>query len=88
MSPQLKPKVEALQNNLEALIKLLGSNDPEKRLQFWEILRGITTPAAYQLVEHELTVMNNLVQQVTAGAKTLQQTSKEFKAGAQGAAAH
>jgi hypothetical protein len=78
----LKSKVDALQLNAEGLFKLLGSNDPEKRLEFWERLKGITSRADFLLVEHELTVMNTLITQVQAGAKTLAETAKEIGGGA------
>src|SRR6476660_1825558 len=57
---KLKGKVEALQLSTEGLFKLLGSNDPEKKLDFWEKLKGITSRADLLLVEHELTVANTL----------------------------
>ena len=74
----LKAKVDALQYSTEGLFKLLGSSDPDKRIEFWERLKGITTRADYLLVEHELTVMNNLINQVQAGAKTLAETAREI----------
>jgi hypothetical protein len=46
-------RVTALQRDFESLIKLLGGT-PEERLRFWEIVKGITTPAVARLVEAEL----------------------------------
>ena len=80
MSPttKLKGKVEALQLSTEGLLKLLGSSDPDKRLDLWERLKGITSRADLLLVEHELTVANTLLTQVQATVNTLQQTAKEI----------
>ena len=79
---QLKVKVEALQLSVEGLFKLLGSGDPDKKLQFRETLKGITSRADFLLVEHELTQMNTLVSQVTASARTIAQSAKETGGGA------
>jgi hypothetical protein len=75
---KLKGKVEALQLSTEGLFKLLGSNDPEKKLDFWEKLKGITSRADLLLVEHELTVANTLITQAQATVNTLQQAAKEI----------
>jgi hypothetical protein len=82
---KLKGKVEALQLSTEGLFKLLGSNDPEKKLDFWEKLKGITSRADLLLVEHELTVANTLITQAQATVNTIQQAAKEI--GQTGAAA-
>ena len=46
-------RVTALQRDFESLLKLLGGT-PEERLRFWEIVKGVTTPAVARLVEAEL----------------------------------
>src|SRR5438309_977215 len=56
----LKPKVVTLQRNTAALLALLGG-DRDDQLRFWEILKGITTPADFRLVEHQLATMQNAV---------------------------
>jgi hypothetical protein len=78
----LKSKIDALQLSTDGLFKLLGSNDPEKRDQFFERLKGITSRADQLLVEHELTVMNTLVTQVAAGARALGEVGQEIAAAA------
>jgi len=45
--------VATLQTDLEHLLKLLGGT-PEERLRFWEIVKGITTPAVYRVVEAQV----------------------------------
>jgi len=86
MPPTLNPKIDALQLSLEGLLKLLGSSDPDKKWQGLEILKGITSRTDFTLVEQEVATMTTLVNQVTAGIKTLQQVSKEIGGGAAGAA--
>jgi hypothetical protein len=90
MSPgvqKLKGKVDALQLSTEGLFKLLGSSDPDKKLEFWQRWKGITSVADLLLVEHELTLANNLITQVQASINTINQAAKEIgQTGATGAA--
>jgi hypothetical protein len=72
----LKHRVDALQTNVAGLFKLLGSHDPDERLRFWEILKGITSVATFTLVEHELSTINALVSQAEASTKTLMAVAK------------
>ncbi|MCC7376035.1 MAG: hypothetical protein IT581_15360 [Verrucomicrobiales bacterium] len=74
---KLKSKVQALQLNTEGLLKLLGGGSDD-RLRFWEILKGITTPAEYRLVAHQLDTMQGLVKQVQASAKAIEQTAAKI----------
>ncbi len=74
----LKGKVEALQLSVEGLFKLLGSNDPDKKIEFWERLKGITSRADFLLVDHELTQAHNLINQVQASVKAVQASAKEM----------
>jgi hypothetical protein len=83
---KLNAKVEALQLSIEGLIKLLGSNDPNKRLEYWERLKGITTPRESLLVEQQLGVTNTLVTQVEASIKGLGDAAKQIGAAAKSAA--
>ena len=46
-------KVGAVQRDLESLIKLLGGT-PDERLRFWEIVKGITTPAQFKVASKQL----------------------------------
>lgn len=84
---KVKAKVEALQLSIEGLIKLLGSNDPNKRLEYWERLKGITTPNEVLLVEQQLTATNTLVNQAEASIKALGDAAKQI-GGAAKTAAH
>ena len=71
-------RTRALQLNVEGLFKLLGGTADE-RLRFWEILKGITTPAEYQLVSQQLEIMQGLVNQVQASAKQLKRTASTIE---------
>lgn len=72
----LKHRVDALQLNLAGLFKLLGSHDPDERLRFWEIFKGITTPAEFALIEHQLGAINALVTQAEVSTKTLMDVAR------------
>jgi len=71
---QATAKTRALALNIEGLLKLLGGN-ADDRLRFWEILKGITTPAEFRLVNQQLEIMQSLVNQVQASAKALKDTA-------------
>jgi hypothetical protein len=70
MAKKLPAKTRALQLNVEGLLKLLGGT-PDDRLRFWEIFKGITTPRELELVSNQFDVLQSLVNQVQAGAKSL-----------------
>ncbi len=76
---KLKVNVEALQRDTASLLKLLGG-DADDRLRFWEIFKGITTPADFLLVNHQIEAMHGLVNQVQTSAKVLEHAAKEMRA--------
>ncbi len=57
---------------MEALLKLLGGSADE-RLRFWEIVKGITTPAEYRLANG---VLRNIASSVDALQKNLGEIQK------------
>ncbi len=77
---KLKAKVEALQLNTAGLLKLLGGSDND-RLRYWEILKGITTPAELRLVDAQLDSMTALASQIQTSAKALEKNAKQIAAG-------
>ena len=77
MAKAMTAKARALQLNVEGLFKLLGGT-PDERLRFWEILKGITTPIELRLVTSQLDVLQGLVNQVQASAKTLKDTASQI----------
>lgn len=72
----LKREIDALQLNIAGLFKLLGSDSPEDRLRFWEKFKGITRPAEFALVEHEIQHINKLVTQAMTCTKALTSDAK------------
>jgi hypothetical protein len=72
----LNPKVRALQLNIEGLLKLLGGS-ADDRLRFWEIVKGITTPAQFRVASRQLNKMQSLVTQVRNNATKLKATAKK-----------
>jgi len=77
---KLKAKIQALQLNTAALLKLLGGNEND-RLRFWEIVKGITTPIEVRLVDHQIDIIQGLVTQVQTSIKALEKTAKQITAG-------
>ena len=73
--PPKRLQTRALQRNMESLIKLLGGTADE-RLRFWEIIKGITTPAVYRVVNQQLKTVDVLVNAVQANVANLKQTAK------------
>ena len=73
--PRLDPKVRALQLNLEELFKLLGGT-PDDRERFFEILKGITTPAQFRLVSQQLATNTILAKQIQGSLRNLQAEAK------------
>ncbi len=75
MPPTKRLQTRALQLNVEALFKLLGGT-PDERLRFWEILKGVTTPAVFRVANQQIKTMEVLVNQVQANAANLKQAAK------------
>lgn len=68
MDDKLKAKVQALQLNTAGLLKLLGQD----KQRFWEILKGITTPAEYRLVAAQIDAMNAAMKQAQTNLKGIE----------------
>ena len=74
---RLDRDVERLETSMNSLLKLLGGNATE-RARYFEILKGITTPAEYRLAKSGLvsaerdltTVKNSLTAMKKAAAET------------------
>ena len=75
MSKRLKFKVIALQRDTESLLRLLGGSDDD-RLRFWEILKGITTPAVMRVVDTQVGALGQQVKVVAGMVKTLEKNAK------------
>lgn len=67
-------KVSAVQRDIEALLKLLGGS-AEDRLRFWEIVKGITTPAEFKVAGKQLEKLGAQVAQAKVLAKDLKTTA-------------
>jgi hypothetical protein len=80
MADSLNPKVRALQLNIEGLLRLLGGT-AEERLRFWEIIKGITTPAQFRVASRQLDKMQSMVTDVRDNAKTLKTTAGKVARG-------
>ena len=58
--PNIDSQITALQYNLGALFSLLGGSS-EERQRFFEIHKGITTPAVFERLVKELEQINDQV---------------------------
>ena len=73
----LKVKVDSLARNTESLFKLLGGSQDD-RLRFWEILKGITTPAVQRLVEAQIDATAAQVHSLQVVVNALHVNAKEL----------
>ena len=67
-------KVSAVQRDLESLLKLLGGT-ADQRLRFWEIVKGITTPAQFRTATRQLERMQTQLGGIKDLAKDLKATA-------------
>jgi hypothetical protein len=67
--------VKPLQLNTEGLLKLLGGT-PDDRLRFWEILKGITTPAQAVLIDKQIGALATSIKQAQVKAQALGKSIK------------
>ena len=75
---KLRAKVQGLQRSTASLFSLLGG-DADDRMRFFEIFKGITTPAELRLVDLQLTVLQDMVSSAGAAAKELQRAAKTIQ---------
>jgi len=74
---RLKIKITRLQKDTAGLLKLLGGTD-EDRLRFWEIIKGITTPAVFRLVEMQVDVAQVQLDMTMKGLAMLEKNAKKL----------
>jgi hypothetical protein len=74
---RLKVKITRLQKDTAGLLKLLGGSDDD-RLRFWEIIKGITTPAVFRLVEMQVDVAQVQLDMTMKGLVMLEKNAKKL----------
>jgi hypothetical protein len=67
-------ETRALALSVEGLLKLLGGTS-EERLRFFEIWKGITTPAEFQLANQQIAVMDQMVTILKTSAENMSKTA-------------
>ena len=67
--PNIDSQITALQYNVGALYSLLGGSS-EERQRFFEIHKGITTPAVFERLVKELDQINDQVIQTQASIQS------------------
>jgi hypothetical protein len=75
---KLDPAVRKAELSIEGLLKLLGGN-AQQRLRFWEIIKGITTPAEHRLTNSALKSIATQVDAVRANLQEIQKAAGEAK---------
>jgi hypothetical protein len=75
---KLDPAVRKAELSIEGLLKLLGGN-AQQRLRFWEIIKGITTPAEHRLTNSALKSIASQVDAVSANLQEIQKAAGEAK---------
>ena len=68
--PNIDSQITALQYNLGALYSLLGGSS-EERQRFFEIHKGITTPAVFERLAKELESINDQVIQTQTSVQSV-----------------
>lgn len=76
--PHLEREIEALQLNMEGLLKLLGGTEDDRE-RFFEIMKGLTTPAQIRLAADLMHGINSQLTSVTAGLSGAMNVAKESR---------
>ena len=80
MATQPKINIQSLHQTTESIFKLLGGS-PDDRLRFWEILKGITTPAVSTVLQSQIRGMDAQFKAIHDQLSTLQERAKELGTG-------
>jgi hypothetical protein len=76
---RLDPDVERVERSVGGLLQLLGGT-PDERERFWEILKGITTPAEFRLAKSSLVVAERELTTVKDSLETMKEAAGATKA--------
>ena len=80
MAPKLDPEVVKLELSVNSLLKLLGGSAAQRE-RFWEIVKGITTPAEYRLAKSGLVAAERELTTVNESLAALKKAAAETRAG-------
>jgi hypothetical protein len=75
---KLDPAVRKAELSIEGLLKLLGGT-PAQRRRFWEIVKGITTPAEFRLANSAVKTIASQVDAVKVSLQEVQKAAGEAK---------
>jgi len=78
MPPNLDKEIHATELSIEALLKLLGGTS-DQRLRFWEIFKGITTPAEHRFAQATLVGVNAEIAGLTKNLQAAPAAAGEIK---------
>jgi hypothetical protein len=75
---RLDPELQKLERSIASLLKLLGGT-ASQRQQFWEILKGITTPAEYRLAKSSLVAVDRDITSVKDSLAAVKRAAAETR---------
>jgi hypothetical protein len=75
----LDERIEGLELSIEGLLRLLGGS-PEERQRYWEILKGITSPAEFRLAESALVAAERQLATAQANIAAVYDAANEIQA--------
>jgi hypothetical protein len=76
--PKLDREIDRLELTIEGLLKLLGGT-PAQRQRFWEIFKGITTPAEHRLAKGTLVAVNQQLAATRANLAQAQAAARQIR---------
>jgi hypothetical protein len=78
MPPKLQGEIRELELSIEGLFKLLGGT-PDERERFWEILKGITTPAEFTFAKSTIVAATQDVRALHTALAGAQEAAAEVR---------
>ena len=76
----IQKEIQGVELSFEGLLKLLGGT-PDQRERFWEIFKGITTPAEAALVESSLIAVEQQLNTLRANLGAVHTAAGEIQTG-------
>ena len=73
---RLDPAIRRAELSVQSLFGLLGGTSVERQ-RFWEIVRGITTPAEYRLANGAIRSIASQLDAVSANLKEIEKAARQ-----------
>jgi len=76
MPPNFDKGIQSCERSIEQLLKMLGGT-PEQRAEFWEIVKGITTPREQRLTNGALAAVHSDLTAAQENLAAVQQAARQ-----------